>query len=84
MNDTNTIPSLQKSASMAVLSIMTVVSSSAVYAQSVCLPAPRLLTMMPMGGQVGTHVEIRMTGEHLDDADESFSRMTWTCVPVYI
>ena len=30
----------------------------AVFAQSVCLPAPRLLTTMPMGGQVGTTIEV--------------------------
>ncbi len=43
-------------------------------AQSVCLPAPRLLTTMPMGGQVGTSVEITIAGDHLDDAAElSFS-----------
>ncbi len=39
-------------------------------AQSVCLPAPRLLTTMPMGGKVGTQVEITINGEHLDDAKE--------------
>jgi hypothetical protein len=39
-------------------------------AQSVCLPAPRLLTTMPMGGKVGSQVEITITGEHLQDADE--------------
>ncbi len=39
-------------------------------AQSVGLPAPRLLTTMPMGGTVGTQVEITITGEHLDGADE--------------
>ena len=44
------------------------------WAQSVGLPAPRLLTTMPMGGQVGTQVEIAITGEHLDDSNEmSFS-----------
>ncbi len=37
-------------------------------AQSVGLPAPRLLTMMPMGGQAGTEVEITITGEELDGA----------------
>ena len=43
-------------------------------AQSVCLPAPRLLTTMPMGGKVGTSVEITITGENIEDADEmSFS-----------
>ncbi len=39
-------------------------------AQSVCLPAPRLLTTMPMGGQVGTQVELVITGESIDDASE--------------
>lgn len=39
-------------------------------AQSVGLPAPRLLTTMPMGGKVGTDVEIKISGEHLDDAGE--------------
>lgn len=43
-------------------------------AQSVCLPAPRLLTVVPMGGQVGTTVEVTITGEHLEDTEElSFS-----------
>ncbi|MCA9092470.1 MAG: serine protease, partial [Planctomycetaceae bacterium] len=43
-------------------------------AQSVCLPAPRLLTTTPMGGQVGTQVEISVSGEHLDGiADLLFS-----------
>jgi len=44
--------------------------SAALQAQSVCLPAPRLLTTMPMGGKAGTQVEITITGEHLDAADE--------------
>ncbi len=39
-------------------------------AQSVGLPAPRLLTTMPMGGKVGTQVEVAITGEHLDEADQ--------------
>lgn len=43
---------------------------STVRAQSVGLPAPRLLTTMPMGGKAGTQVEITITGEELDDADE--------------
>lgn len=38
-------------------------------AQSVGLPAPRLLTTMPMGGQVGTQVDVTISGEHLDDVD---------------
>ncbi|MFO1007231.1 MAG: serine protease [Planctomycetaceae bacterium] len=51
------------------------------HAQSVGLPAPRLLTTMPMGGTVGTQVEITITGEHLDGANEltfSDARLTAT------
>ena len=40
------------------------------FAQSVGLPAPRLLTMTPMGAKVGTQVEVTISGEHIDDADE--------------
>lgn len=43
-----------------------------VYAQSVCLPAPRLLTTMPMGGSVGSQVEIKITGENIEDVDELY------------
>lgn len=39
-------------------------------AQSVGLPAPRLLTTTPMGGKVGSTVEVAITGEHLDDAGD--------------
>lgn len=39
-------------------------------AQEVCLPAPRLLTIMPMGGQAGTTVEVAITGEEIDEASD--------------
>src|SRR5262245_32360193 len=39
-------------------------------AQSVGLPAPRLLTTTPMGGKVGTEVEIAITGEHLEEVGD--------------
>ena len=39
-------------------------------AQSVGLPAPRLLTTTPMGGKAGTAVEVVITGEHLEEAGE--------------
>lgn len=39
-------------------------------AQSVCLPAPRLLTTMPMGGQAGTTVDVTISGENLEDLSE--------------
>lgn len=42
--------------------------SSPVVAQSVGLPLPRLLTTMPMGGSVGSQVEVTITGEHIEEA----------------
>ena len=39
-------------------------------AQSVCLPSPRLLTTMPMGGQIGTTFDLSITGETIDEARE--------------
>jgi len=39
-------------------------------AQSVGLPAPRLLTTMPMGGKAGTNVELTISGENLDDVEQ--------------
>ncbi|MFO0850130.1 MAG: PPC domain-containing protein [Gemmataceae bacterium] len=38
--------------------------------QSVGLPTPRLLTVTPMGGKVGTTFEVSVTGEYLDDAGD--------------
>ncbi len=43
---------------------------SASVAQVVCLPAPRLLTLMPMGGQAEASVEVAITGESIDDSCE--------------
>ncbi len=40
------------------------------FAQQVILPTPRLLTTMPMGAQVGTTVEVAITGENLEDVTE--------------
>ena len=45
-------------------------TTSAASAQSVCLPAPRLLTTVPMGGQVGTTVEVTITGDNIENADQ--------------
>lgn len=36
-------------------------------AQQVTLPLPRLLTVMPMGGQAGKNVSVTITGEHVED-----------------
>lgn len=43
---------------------------AASFAQEVCLPAPRLLTISPMGGQVGTSFEVTITGENIDGTTE--------------
>ena len=39
-------------------------------AQLVCLPSPRLLTTMPMGGQAGTTVEVTISGEYFENVGE--------------
>lgn len=56
--------------------------NSVAFGQSVGLPAPRLLTTMPMGGQAGTDVDIKITGEHLDGTgDLHFSDPRLTARP---
>ncbi len=42
----------------------------AALAQSVCLPAPRLLTTMPMGGQAGSEFELTISGEFIEGAEQ--------------
>ena len=52
-------------------------------AQLVGLPLPRLLTLMPMGGQAGTTVEVTLTGENIESVTEMlFSTPKITAVPV--
>ncbi|WP_395737148.1 serine protease [Prosthecobacter sp.] len=52
-------------------------------AQQVTLPLPRLLTVMPMGGQAGTTVEVTITGENTEDVKElMFSTPKITALPV--
>lgn len=51
-------------------SIIILLASVSAYAQSVGLPAPRLLTAMPMGGKVGSEVEVKISGENLDGASD--------------
>jgi len=52
------------------------------FAQQVGLPAPRLLTISPMGGQRGTSFEVTITGENIDGADELlFSHPAITAKP---
>jgi hypothetical protein len=52
-------------------------------AQQVTLPLPRLLTIMPMGGQAGQSVEVTLTGENIEDVTElTFSTPKITAKPV--
>lgn len=64
------------------LSILCLMSAPAL-AQQVTLPLPRLLTVMPMGGQIGTQVEVTITGENIEDVTElTFSTPKITAKPV--
>jgi len=56
----------------AILTVVLLHSAPQAFAQSVCLPAPRLLTTMPMGGTVGSQVEIKISGENIEDVDELY------------
>ena len=52
-------------------------------AQQVTLPLPRLLTVMPMGGQTGTSVEVTITGENIENVTALlFSTPKITAKPV--
>ncbi len=60
-----------------------IVLSSSALAQQVTLPLPRLLTVMPMGGQAGQSVEVTITGENIEDVTElTFSTPKITAKPV--
>lgn len=62
--------------------LLAILSASAL-AQQVTLPLPRLLTLMPMGGQAGQNVEVTITGENIEDVTElTFSTPKITAKPV--
>ena len=64
------------------LAVFTWMAASAL-AQQVTLPLPRLLTVMPMGGQAGTTVEVTVTGENTENISElMFSTPKITAKPV--
>lgn len=42
-------------------------SAVSAYGQSVCLPLPRLLSIKPMGGQIGTSLEVTIEAENMED-----------------
>ncbi len=50
--------------------VVAVGMAASAMAQSVGLPAPRLLTTLPMGGQLGTTFEITISGENIDGETE--------------
>jgi len=61
---------LPNSSARALCGILSTSLVASALAQSVILPTPRLLTTMPMGGQVGTTVEVAITGEVLEDVTD--------------
>ena len=66
-----------------VLALMGLGPGTPCFSQQVCLPAPRLLTVMPMGGQVGTTFQVSITGENMDQASALlFSTPKITATPV--
>ncbi len=70
---------LSSALALAVLSLAAPVA----FGQLVCLPAPRLMTVMPMGGQAGTSVEVTVTGQNAEDITELiFSTPMITAKPV--
>jgi hypothetical protein len=52
------------------LSCLIALFSVSALAQQVTLPLPRLLTVMPMGGQAGQSLEVTITGENVEDVTE--------------
>ena len=64
------------------IALLVAIISHSALAQSVCLPAPRLLTTMPMGGQAGTTVEVTIAGDnHDEDPELHFSHPGITAKP---
>lgn len=57
----------RKTALPPVLGLVALCLAAPLAAQQVCLPLPRLLTTMPMGGQAGASVEVSITGENLEN-----------------
>ena len=55
--------------SLIVFVVVVATSVETVHSQSVCLPAPRLLSTMPMGGQISTEFEVEIRGQNLDDIE---------------
>lgn len=74
---------LLKTISFAAVPAALLLFAASAPAQQVCLPAPRLLTLMPMGGQAGTTVEVTLTGDNLENVTALlFSSPHLTAKPV--
>ena len=52
------------------MGLMGLCVTTQVFAQQVCLPAPRLLTITPMGGQIGSTVEVTVTHQNCEGPQE--------------
>lgn len=62
--------------------LLLLASAGVVLGQAVCLPAPRLLTVTPMGGKRGATVEVAITGNHLEGPEQLvFSTPAITAAP---
>src|SRR5437868_2148401 len=59
-----------RSALLLTIGVLSLYLAVPAFSQQVTLPLPHLLTMMPMGGQAGTTVEVTITGENIEDAGE--------------
>ncbi|MGN6135890.1 MAG: serine protease [Aureliella sp.] len=57
-------------AAFALTGLLWLPHAAPIAAQSVCIPLPRLLTMMPMGGAAGSQIDVTITGDHLDEASQ--------------
>ena len=52
------------------------------FAQAVCLPAPRLMATMPMGGKVGSTFDVAISGQNVEDVESlHFSHPGITATP---
>ena len=68
---------------LAVLGLAILLAAPVARGQLVGFPDPHLLTILPMGAQRGTSVEVEITGTHLESvSDLVFSEPTITAEPV--
>ncbi|MBM83298.1 MAG: serine protease [Planctomycetaceae bacterium] len=64
------------------LTILLTCITSSLYAQAVCLPAPRLMATMPMGGKVGSTFDVAISGQNCEDVESlHFSHPGITATP---